>query len=107
MAESAQQEFERKKRDARCYVLRTQEKSYAQIAHEVGFTHGSAARKAVRRFLDQVGVEDARSAAVLAHARYSDLLVAHWANAVAGDTAALQRVLKIMDAMSALYGFHR
>lgn len=91
-------------RRQRCVELAAQGRTYDEIAQEVGYTHRSAARKALIAALDTVLVDNVQQYRALELERLDALQVALWDDAVAGDVTAVDRVLKIINARCRLLG---
>jgi AraC-like DNA-binding protein len=77
--------------------LRKAGASFTEIALQLGYSSKGSASNAVHRELRAVPREAAADLLALELARLDDLLAAHWAGALAGDTAATRQILAVMD----------
>lgn len=91
-------------RRQRCVQLAAQGHSYDEIAKEVGYTHRSAARKALIAALDRVLVDNVQQYRALELDRLDALQDALWDDAISGDMTSVDRVLKIITARCRLLG---
>ncbi len=97
-------------RELQALQLRKAGHTFAYIAKQTGYRHRSAARKAVKRALEQRLNETAETGAAfltLQAQRLRELLAAHWDRAVEGDPKATLTVLKIMASQNAIMGLGR
>lgn len=78
--------------------------TYDEIARNLGYSHASAARKAVQRGLKRTLQDDADATRQLEADRLDRLQAGVWTAAAGGDVQALDRVLKIMDRRAKLLG---
>jgi hypothetical protein len=96
------------RREAAALDLRTRGATYDAIAREVGYTHASAARKAVMRALAEVTREPAEELIALEQMRLDTLLAALWPTATdtgnAKQARAVEMVLGIMERRAKLLG---
>ena len=91
-------------RKARAVELAIDGTSYGAIAAEVGYTHRGTAYKAIHKALAErvtAGVDELRR---LELARLDSLQAALWDKALAGNTAAGNTVLRIIDQRTRLLG---
>ena len=94
-------------RKARAVELAINGTSYGAIAAEVGYSHRGTAYKAVHKALAErvsVGVDQLRRLEV---ARLDALQAAVWDKALAGDSAAVNTVLRIIEQRARLLGLGR
>lgn len=91
-------------RRQRCVELAAQGRTYDEIAATVGFSHRSAARKAVIAALSEVTVESVTNYRNVEIARLDALQAAIWPDALDGDVTAVDRVLKVIAARCRLLG---
>lgn len=94
-------------RRQKCVELAAQGRTYDQIAKEVGYSHRSAARKAVLGALEAVTVEGVHNYRTVELARLDALQNAVWDDAISGNMAAIDRVLKIIAARCRLLGLEQ
>ncbi len=85
-------------------MLRKQGYTLDEIARQVGYTHKSAACKAVKRELKQVPRSDAQELQTLEELRLDDLLKACMPKAQGGDLWAIDRVIAISKRRSEVTG---
>lgn len=78
--------------------------SYAEIAQQLGYHDRSGAYKAVRAALSAHEADAVQEMRSLELARLDALQEAFWADAVAGDTKAADRVLRVIAARTKLLG---
>jgi hypothetical protein len=106
MTRSLNQQIAIRTRQAQAVELRREGNTYADIAAQLGYSDASAARKAVRRAIQEIGQEEARTLAALQYERLNDLLAQTWP--VATDEThpnflqAINTALKIMERMDNL-----
>jgi transposase-like protein len=84
-------------RKARAVELAIDGASYAAIAAEVGYSHRGTAYKAVHKTLAERITEGVDTLRRLEVARLDTLQAALWPKALAGDTAAVNTVLRIIE----------
>lgn len=77
--------------------LRKAGATYRQIAAELGYSQGRSAQKAVETALEELRREPAEQLLELELQRLDRMQVGLWSHAVAGDLAAVQLVLRIME----------
>lgn len=94
-------------RRQRCVELAAQGATYDEIAATVGFSHRSAARKAVVAALEAVTVEGVHNYRTVELARLDALQNAVWEDAISGNMAAVDRVLRIIQARTRLLGLEQ
>jgi hypothetical protein len=87
--------------------LRRSGESYSAIAAQLGYSDRSAASKAVHRGIGRTLQESADRLVTLESDRLDRLLHGVWDKAIAGDLAAVDRVLKIMERRAKLLGLDR
>lgn len=101
MTQSLKQQISTRTRQAQAVELRRDGNTYAAIATQLGFSNASAARKAVRRAVSEVGLEEARTLVALQHERLNELLAQTWPVATDGTDPnclrAIDSTLRIMD----------
>lgn len=78
--------------------------TYAQIAEQIGYSNASAARKAVIAAFGEVVQEPVADLKNLQVERLNHMLLTLWGKVSAGDEAAINTSLRIMDKMDALMG---
>jgi hypothetical protein len=78
--------------------------SYADIAKLVGYAHSSSAQRAVLRELEQQPGDDIPAVRKMETERLDALLLALWKKALNGDGWSVDRVLRIMERRSRLWG---
>ena len=93
-------------RQARAVELALAGRSYDQIAHEVGYTNRGNAWRAVQRALRDRVVADVDELREVELARLDALQAAAWPLAEAGDLAAIDSVLRVMDKRARLLGLN-
>lgn len=76
----------------------------SQIAGQLGYTHASAAQKAIKRALRKTIQEPADELRVIELRRLDKMQAGLWRKAIAGDVFAVDRVIKIMDRRAKLLG---
>lgn len=89
--------------EAQALELRKAGATYQQIADRLGVALSSTQR-AVARALERMVVEPATDVRILEVARLDQLLLGLWGAAVKGDTAAVDRALRIMERRASLLG---
>ena len=94
-------------RKARAVELAIDGASYAAIAAEVGYSHRGTAYKAVHKALTERVTEGVDSLRRLELARLDILQAAVWGKALAGDSAAVNTVLRIIAQRARLLGLGR
>jgi hypothetical protein len=104
MPRSIQQEEATRRREADAFRLRMEGLTFAEIARRVGYSNASAASKAVRRFLDRLGVEEAYEARTLNYERYNAMLEVLAPRIDQGDLPAIRAALTVMDRIERLFG---
>lgn len=98
--------LEERERARRCLALRTEGRSWAEIAETEGYADESGARKAATRLLDRVELSDVADHRALEGARLDELHLAHWPAALKGDVKSAELILKIMDRRARLFGLN-
>lgn len=78
--------------------------SYDDIAKAVGYASGESARQAIRASLKQYEKESAQDIQRLQYAQLQQLVTVLWPKALAGDMAAVDRVLKIQERQASIFG---
>lgn len=96
--------IERAHRQRRVLELREGGKNHEQIAEELGLANKSVAWKLFHSALVAVIKEPAEHVLALELRRLDALLAGCWEKAKAGDPAAIDRVLRIMDRRSTYLG---
>jgi hypothetical protein len=81
--------------------------SYDEIAREVGFTHRGSAHRAVTRALAEREHDAVDSLRRVELDRLDRLQTAVWSQAIEGDAAAIDMILKIIDQRIRLFGLHQ
>lgn len=84
--------------------LRLAGHSYDEIADRVGYADRRSAWHAVQRILDRQEAEGVDALRRIEGRRLDAVLAAVWPAAMAGDLAAIDRVLKVSARRAALYG---
>lgn len=97
------QRAELRKKWAEALDLRKMGYTHAAIGEEMGVSADTAWRY-VQNALKDITVESAEEVRVLELQRYDELLMAHYGNALRGDTYATQQCLAIMSRIERLYG---
>ncbi len=94
-------------RDLRAVELRLGGATFEEIARQVGYTHRSAAAKAVKRSLTreyEATAGDLQALREQMHARYERLIHGSWQAAAAGDRNAVANVVALLDRIAKLHG---
>lgn len=91
-------------RQRRAVELRKSGASFDEIARHLGYKDASGAYRAVRAALRKTIQQPADELRVLETARLDALMMAIWADAMKGDVAKMDRVLKIMTRRATLLG---
>ena len=85
-------------------LLRKQGYSLDEIALQIGYTHRSAASKAIRRELATIPQSEAKELRQMEELRFDDMLKGIYSKAQEGDTWAIDRVLAISKRRSEVTG---
>lgn len=85
-------------------LLRKQGHSLDAIAQQIGYTHRSAASKAIRRELAHIPTPEAKELRVLEELRLDDMLKGIYDKAQGGDTWSIDRVIAISKRRSEITG---
>jgi hypothetical protein len=91
-------------RENQALELRMAAMSYEQIRQQCGYTHRSAARKAVQRALDRVRAEPIKQVREMAQARLDRALRAVWPGVLRGDRKDIELMLKIEERRAKMLG---
>ena len=91
-------------RKARAVELAVAGASYGAIAAEVGYSHRGTAYKAVHKALAERITEGVEQLRRLEAARLDALQAALWPQAMVGDTAAVNAVLRIIEQRARVLG---
>lgn len=106
MARSLEQTLAVRRRQAQAVELRRVGNTYAAIAAQLGYSDASAARKSVRRAIQEIGQEEAKALVALQYERLNELLAQTWPVATDGRhpgcLRAVNTALNIMDRMDDL-----
>jgi AraC-like DNA-binding protein len=106
VAQSLNQRIATRTRQAQAVELRREGSTYADIAAHLGYSDASAARKAVRRAIKEIGQDEARTHLALQYDRLNEMLAQTWPAATdASHPKCLQAInltLKIMERMDDL-----
>jgi hypothetical protein len=84
--------------------LRKAGATYDQIADQLGLANRSVAWKLVKTAIDEITREAAEEVLALELARLDSMLLGLWTKAKAGDPAAVDRALRIMDRRASFLG---
>lgn len=103
-SKTSQRRIQAHDRQIEALKLRTEGKSFPEIAQALGFSGPSGAFQAVETALRATLREPAAELRTLEVERLDELLKGLWATATAGDTTAVDRVLKIMERRAKLLG---
>ena len=91
-------------RRTRALELRAGGMSYQEIAHEVGYAHKGTAHKVIAEALRNREAESVDFLRALEESRLDALQAALWQDACAGNLAAVNAVVQIIDARCKLLG---
>lgn len=95
---------ETRRREARSVELRRHGATYEEIAGELGLMSRSAAYRTVMRALSRQGAEEVANLRMVEGARLDALHSAVWDQALTGEYAAINALLKIMERRARLFG---
>lgn len=93
-------------RQRKALELRKAGLSFAEIAKRVGYASASSARSAVIAALKKASEETGEASRKLELERLNRLLLAIWPKAIAGEPAAVDRALRIMQQRAKLVGLY-
>lgn len=97
---------QRRRKEAKALQLRLAGSDYDAIARQLGYTHRSGAHKAVQRAMAEAKREHADQLLEVELMRLDRLQVAHWGNALSGNTKDTDAVLKVMNHRAKLTGMY-
>jgi len=95
---------ETQRREARSIEMRQMGATYEAIADDLGLLSRSAAYRTVMRALSRHGAEEVGNLRMVEGARLDALHSVVWDQALTGDYAAINTVLKIMERRARLFG---
>lgn len=98
--------IKRRERQAKALELRKAGATYKQIAEQLGYSSPQSVAATIKSALDRMIREPAEELRQMEYERLNHILLTLWPRVQAGELAAVDRAMRVMDRIEALMGLH-